>query len=239
METQTFNMQQLNYDNLKVTEATAIQNNLRDNIIIRPRDFPVNVIAGADISFNKFSTTVYAGIILLQFPELIPIGYSLVKKEVLFPYVPGYLAFREVPPLMDAWENLPQKPDLLVVDGHGIAHPRRMGIAAHFGVLAQTPTVGCAKKVLCGQYEEPAPIQGSNSPLVFKNEVVGAVLRTKNAVKPVFVSPGHLMDVPGTIDIITQCIGRYRIPEPTRLTHNLVNQFRLGELPEGYTALTN
>jgi deoxyribonuclease V len=231
-------MQHLNYDHLKVQDATIIQNTLRDKILIETRNFPINIIAGADISFNKFSTTVYAVIILLSFPALLPVGYSLVKKEVHFPYVPGYLAFRELPPLMDAWENLPQKPDLLVVDGHGTAHPRRMGIASHFGVLANTPTVGCAKTLLCGQYEEPASTTGSSSPLIFKEEVVGAVLRTKNAVKPVFVSPGHMMDVPSTVDIIKQCIGRYRIPEPTRLAHNIVNQFRLGEIPEGYTALT-
>lgn len=227
-------MPSLNYDTLTVTAATQIQNGLRDDIVIQARNFPVNVIAGADISFNKFSTTVYAGIILLRFPELLPIGYSLVKKEVLFPYVPGYLAFREVPALMAAWENLPVKPDLLVVDGHGIAHPRRMGIAAHFGVLANTPTVGCAKKVLCGKYEEPGSVKGSNTPLVFKDEVVGAALRTKNAVKPVFVSPGYLMDVPSSVDVIVQCIGRYRIPEPTRLAHVIVNRFRLGEIAEGY-----
>ena len=135
---------------------------------------------------------------------------------------------------MAAWENLPVKPDLLVVDGHGIAHPRRMGIAAHFGVLANTPTVGCAKKVLCGKYEEPGSVKGSNTPLVFKDEVVGAALRTKNAVKPVFVSPGYLMDVPSSVDVIVQCIGRYRIPEPTRLAHVIVNRFRLGEIAEGY-----
>jgi len=230
-------MATLNYDTLTVTAATQIQNELRNETIIQARDFPVNIIAGADISFNKFSTTVYAGIILLQFPQLIPIGYSLVKKEVLFPYVPGYLAFREVPALLAAWENLQQRPDLLVVDGHGIAHPRRMGIAAHFGVVANTPTVGCAKKVLCGKYEEPPSEKGSNTPLVFKNEVVGAALRTKNAVKPVFVSPGYRMDVPGTVEIISQCVGRYRIPEPTRLAHNIVNRFRLGEVPEGFTPM--
>jgi len=230
-------MFELNYNGLKVAEATLIQNNLRDSIIIRPRDFPIKVIAGADISFNKFSTTVYAGVVLLRFPELVPVGYCLVKKEVLFPYVPGYLAFREVPALMDAWDKLPVKPDLLVADGHGIAHPRRMGIASHFGVLTQTPTIGCAKKVLCGQYEEPALTAGSSSSLVFKDEVVGIALRTKNSVKPVFVSPGHLIDVPGAVDIIKQCVGRYRIPEPTRMAHNMVNMFRKGEVPEGYTTL--
>lgn len=229
-----FSMALLNYDTLTVTAATQIQKELRNDTIIQARNFPVNVIAGADISFNKFSTAVYAGIILLRFPELIPIGYSLVKREVLFPYVPGYLAFREVPALMAAWDNLPVKPDLLVTDGHGIAHPRRMGIAAHFGVVTKTPTVGCAKKVLCGKYEEPASEKGSNTPLVFKDEVVGAALRTKNAVKPVFVSPGNLMDVQSTVDIISQCVGRYRIPEPTRLAHDLVNRFRMGEVSEGY-----
>ncbi|PWV55965.1 deoxyribonuclease V [Chitinophaga sp. S165] len=230
-------MASLNYDTLTVTAATQIQNELRNDTIIQPRNFPVNVIAGADISFNKFSTAVYAGIILLRFPELIPTGYSLVKREVLFPYVPGYLAFREVPALMAAWDNLPVKPDLLVADGHGIAHPRRMGIAAHFGVLTQTPTVGCAKKVLCGKYEEPASVKGSYTPLVFKDEVVGAALRTKNAVKPVFVSPGNLMDVESTVEIITQCVGRYRIPEPTRLAHDIVNRFRVGEISEGYAEI--
>ncbi|MCF6405901.1 deoxyribonuclease V [Chitinophaga filiformis] len=230
-------MATLNYDTLTVTAATQIQNELRDEIILQPRDFPVNTIAGADISFNKFSKTVYAGVILLQFPELIPIGYSLVKKEVLFPYVPGYLAFREVPPLLTAWENLPQKPDLLVVDGHGIAHPRGVGIAAHFGVVANTPTIGCAKKVLCGYFQEIGPEKGTNTPLIFKDKVVGAALRTKDAVTPVFVSPGYRMDVASSVEIIAQCVGRYRIPEPTRLAHNIVNRFRLGELPEGYTAV--
>ncbi|HJT72384.1 MAG TPA: deoxyribonuclease V [Chitinophaga sp.] len=224
----------LNYDTLSITEATKIQNQLREEIRIRERNFPIDIIAGADISFNKFSTTVYAGIVLLRFPSLLPVAYSLVKKEVLFPYVPGYLAFREVPALLGAWEQLAVKPDLLVVDGHGIAHPRRMGIAAHFGVLAQVPAIGCAKKVLCGGYEEPGLQQGSQSPLIYKDEVVGVALRTKNAVKPVYVSPGHKMDVPGAVEVMKQCLGRYRIPEPTRLAHNTVNLFRTGELSEGY-----
>jgi deoxyribonuclease V len=227
----------IDYNTLTVPEATTIQNQLRDQINLHAPDFPIRTIAGADISFNKFSTTVYAGIVVLRFPDLQPIAHSLVKKEVLFPYVPGYLAFREVPALLGAWEQLPEKPDLLVVDGHGIAHPRRMGIATHFGVLADTPTVGCAKKILCGTYEEPATQQGSYSPLVFKNEVVGNVLRTKNAVKPVFVSPGNKMDVQSAVSVIMQCMGRYRIPEPTRIAHNTVNLFREGKLPEGYTKL--
>lgn len=228
----------INYNGLTIPEATHIQREMQEQIKIIPFKGPVNYVAGADISFNKFSTTVYAGIVLLKFPSLTPVGYSLVKKEVLFPYVPGFLAFREVPPLLDAWEQLPIKPDILVVDGHGIAHPRRMGIASHFGVLTNQPTIGSAKKKLYGNYEEPAPEKGSHMPLTDKQgHLLGQVLRSKNKVKPIFVSPGHLTDVPGSLEILQQCIRGYRLPEPTRLAHNAVNQFRLGEIPEGWTEL--
>ncbi|HEY9259379.1 deoxyribonuclease V [Chitinophaga sp.] len=228
----------INYNGLTVPEATRIQREMQTQVQTIPYTGPVNYVAGADISFNKFSTTVYAGIVLLKFPSLTPVGYSLVKKEVLFPYVPGFLAFREVPALLDAWEQLPIKPDILVVDGHGIAHPRRMGIAAHFGVLTNQPAIGSAKKKLYGNYEEPGPEKGSHSPLTDKQGyLLGEVLRSKNKVKPIFVSPGHRIDVPGSLEILQQCIQGYRLPEPTRLAHNAVNQFRLGEIPEGWTEL--
>lgn len=225
------------YDNITVPEATRLQNELREQITLAPLATNINTVAGADISFNKYSTTVYAGIVLLRFPELTPIGYSLVKKEVHFPYVPGYLAFREVPALMDAWDELPVKPDVLVVDGHGIAHPRRMGIAAHFGVLSRTPTIGCAKKVLCGTFSEPAAKKGNTSPLIFKNEIVGTALRTKDGVKPVFISPGNQADVESATAFMMRCIGKYRLPEPTRRAHEAVNKFRTGELNAGFTIL--
>jgi deoxyribonuclease V len=228
----------INYDDLTVPEATRIQREMQQEVQITPYNGPLNYIAGADISFNKFSTTVYAGIVMLKFPSLTLVGYSLVKKEVLFPYVPGFLAFREVPALLDAWEQLPIKPDILVVDGHGIAHPRRMGIAAHFGVLTNQATIGSAKKKLFGLYEEPAPEKGSYSPLTDKQgQLMGNVLRSKNKVNPIFVSPGHLTDVPGSLDIIQRCIQNYRLPEPTRLAHHAVNQFRLGEIPAGWSEL--
>ncbi len=206
--------------------------------MIAPYTAPIRYIAGTDISFNKFSTTVFAGIVVLTFPALQPIAYSLVKKEVTFPYVPGYLAFREVPALLDAWQLLLFKPDVLVLDGHGIAHPRRMGIAAHFGTLIDHATIGCAKKKLYGRYEEPGPARGAYSPLLDKQGgVIGNVLRTKEKVKPVFISPGHRTDVATSMDIILPCVRRHRLPEPTRLAHQAVNQFRLGLLPEGYTAI--
>lgn len=223
------------YNNITVSEAAALQKSLRSQIELQtPAGFSVRTIAGADISFNKYETTVYAGIIVLSFPELQPIAHSLVKTEVTFPYVSGYLAFREVPALLEAWNQLPQKPDVLVVDGHGIAHPRRMGIASHFGVLTGQPTIGCAKKILFGKYQPPPDERGAYTDIQDKGEVIGAVLRTRQKVKPVFVSPGHKLSLNDSIAIILQCMGKYRIPEPTRKAHELVNAFRRGEVQEGY-----
>jgi len=224
----------MNYDHITISEATLIQNQLRNEINLRPMDSKIETIAGADISFNKYETAVYAGIVVLRFPQMIPMAYSLVKVDVRFPYVSGYLAFREVPALMKAWEQLPGKPDVLVVDGHGIAHPRRMGIAAHFGALTGQTTLGCAKTILCGKFEEPNPERGSFSPIFHKEEQVGWALRSKSNVSPVFISPGNKMDMDDSLHVMQACLGKYRIPEPTRLAHELVNRFRTGELAEGF-----
>src|ERR1700761_8842430 len=143
------------YDNISTPEATRIQNELRDQLNIAERELDIHTIGGADISLNLYSTTIYAGIIILSFPYLKPVAYSLVKAETRFPYIPGYLAFREVPALVQVWEQLTEKPGILVVDGHGIAHPRRLGIAAHFGALTGQPSMGCAKNILTGRFEEP------------------------------------------------------------------------------------
>ncbi|HYH16893.1 MAG TPA: deoxyribonuclease V [Flavisolibacter sp.] len=226
------------YNNITVSEAAALQKQLRSQIELQaPANFSIHTIAGADISFNKYETTVYAGIIVLSFPDLQPIAHSLIKTEVTFPYVSGYLAFREAPALIEAWQQLAQKPDVLVVDGHGIAHPRRMGIASHFGVLTGQPTIGCAKKILFGKYEQPPDEKGAYTNILDKGEVLGAVLRTREKVKPVFVSPGHKLSLQDSINIILKCMGKYRIPEPTRRAHELVNTFRRGEVQEGYLKL--
>jgi len=228
----------IDYNSLSVPQATVLQKELKEDVIIQPYTGPIKYIAGTDISFDKFSTHVFAGIVLLSFPDLQLVAYSLVKKEVHFPYVPGYLAFREVPALLDAWEQLKIIPDVIVVDGHGIAHPRRMGIAAHFGVQVEKPALGCAKKKLFGVYEEPANEAGSFTLLNDKQGApLGSVLRTKTNVKPVFVSPGHLMDITDSRELIQKCVTKYRLPEPTRLAHNMVNQFRLGTLQEGYSEM--
>ncbi len=222
------------YEGITVPQATEIQRELRTQLNVAERELEITTIGGADISLNLYSTTIYAGIILLSFPQLQPLAYSLVKAETRFPYVPGYLAFREVPALVKVWEQMNTKPDVLVVDGHGIAHPRRMGIAAHFGSLTGQPSMGCAKKILFGKFEEPIADMGSATPIMDKEEQIGYAFRSKSRTAPVYVSPGHLMGMNNTLDIIRQCTGKYRIPEPTRLAHELVNRFRKGELPEGY-----
>lgn len=225
------------YENISIPEATIIQNGLRGKLDLAERELNISTVAGADISLNLYSTTIYAGIIILSFPELKPVAWSLVKAETRFPYVPGFLAFREVPALVKVWEQLPVKPDMLVVDGHGIAHPRRMGIAAHFGALTGQPSMGCAKNILCGKFEEPALEQGASSPIIDKQEQIGYAFRSKAKTLPVFVSPGNHVGMENSLQLIRRCTGKYRIPEPTRLAHELVNRFRKGELPEGYSCL--
>jgi deoxyribonuclease V len=219
--------------NLTPAQAIALQKELREKINICPLKKDVSLIGGADISFNKASETVYAGIVVLSYPSLQVHAHSLVVSSTTFPYIPGLLSFRELPALLEALEQLDQKPDVLMVDGQGIAHPRRLGIATHFGLVADVPTLGCAKKVLIGKYKEPDINKGSNSSLMDGNEQIGILLRTKNNVKPVIISPGNLMDFEDAKNLAIHCTGRYRLPEPTRHTHLLVNRLRLGEVKPG------
>ncbi len=187
----------------------------------------MGTIAGADISFNKFSETVYAGIVVLSLPDLRIVETAGVRSVAKFPYVPGLLSFREAPSLLEAWEKLKTKPDVLMLDGQGIAHPRRFGIACHVGVLLDWPTIGCAKSILVGRYGELGLEAGSRSPLVDKGEQVGVALRTKNKVTPVYVSPGHLTDLDSAVDLVLRSTTKYRLPEPTRQAHLLVNRMRV------------
>lgn len=229
-------MKSLIYNTISIPEATQIQLELKGKITLLPLTKEIKTIGGADISFNKYSTEVYAGIVLLTYPELKPLSRALVKVSVHFPYVPGYLAFREVPALLEAWHLLPEKPDVLVVDGHGIAHPRGLGIASHFGALTDQATIGCAKKILYGRSSEPATEAGSATPIYDKKKdsPIGWTFRSKTNVKPLFVSPGNHLNLDDSLTIIRACMGRYRMPEPTRLAHNTVNLFRTGQLEQGY-----
>jgi deoxyribonuclease V len=215
--------------NMTPREAVELQKSLRERVVIAPLKRPVETIAGTDISFNKFSTTMYAGIVVLLLPSLEVVEEVGVVSETRFPYVPGLLSFRETPSVLEAWAKLKTEPDAVMFDGQGLAHPRRVGIACHVGLMIERPTLGCAKSVLVGKYEEPPKERGSWSPLVDKGETVGAALRTKDRVQPIFVSPGHLIDLKDAINLTLSCDGGYRQPEPTRLAHHLVNALRRGE----------
>jgi len=227
----------IDYDNITVQQATLLQQQLRNKVSLTYAGGAIHTIAGADISLNMFSKIIYAGIVVLDFQSLKPVGYSLVKSSTSFPYVPGYLAFREVPALMDALQQMPVRPDVIMADGQGIAHPRRMGIATHLGLLAGIPTLGCAKKILFGKWEEPGQLKGSYTLIKDRAEVIGYALRTKNKTKPVFISPGNNMSLEKSLEIGLHCMGAYRIPEPTRMAHEFVNLFRTGQLQEGFSTI--
>ena len=218
------------YETLSPAQAVALQNELRSQIRIEPLLKPITTIAGADISFNKYEETVYAGIIVLSFPDLQEIEKSTVISKTSFSYIPGLLSFREIPSLLKAWNQLKTKPDLMILDGQGIAHPRRMGIATHFGLVTDTPALGCAKSLLTGKFEALPETAGSESLLYDRDEVIGAALRTKNKTNPVYISPGHRINLKQSLEIIKQCVNGYRIPEPTRKAHLLVNQIRTQNL---------
>jgi deoxyribonuclease V len=223
-------------------EAVEIQKKLQSKVKIKPFRGEIKYIAGADISMNLFSKDIYAGIMVMTFPECEFVEYRITKALTRFPYIPGLLSFREVPALLETWNKLLQKPDVLVVDGQGIAHPRRMGIASHIGVLLNVPTIGCAKSPLYGNFREPGKLPGASS-IIYdspkgeaskynKKEVIGMALRTKKNANPIIISPGHKIDVEGSVEILKQCNRGYRLPEPTRQAHELVNRFRIGEIQE-------
>ena len=212
------------------TEAVAIQKELRSRVELTGMESKIHLVGGADISFNKYSEVIYAGIVVLKFPELVEVTRSMVVTKTSFPYIPGLLSFRETPALLEAWEQLDPKPDVMILDGQGIAHPRRLGIAAHFGLLTGVPAIGCAKSLLTGKYDPPLNKKGAWSSLMDQNEQIGVVLRTRENVKPVFVSPGHKIDFPTSIELVMRCCTKYRLPETTRLAHRLVNELRTSKL---------
>ncbi len=207
-------------------EAIALQNRLRDRVRLRPLKRKIRTIAGADVSFNRFSDRIYAGIVVLSLPDLEIIESTAIRSRTRFPYIPGLLSFRELPALLEAWAKLKTIPDALILDGQGLAHPRRFGIACHAGIWLKIPTIGCAKSILVGKHAELPPEAGSQTPLVDRNEQIGIVLRTKKSVAPVYVSPGHLIDMPGAVDLVQRSLTRYRLPETTRQAHLLVNRLR-------------
>jgi deoxyribonuclease V len=226
-------MSNLQHDwNLTITEATAVQKELASHVKLAPYPGLPQVIAGTDISFNRYSPTMYAGFVVYDLESKRVIERAGTVMDVKFPYVPGYLSFREIPPLLKAWKKLRAKPPILMVDGQGIAHPRGLGIASHLGVLLGLPTIGCGKSKLVGKYEEPGPQVGDASPLLHQGKKIGTVLRTKERVKPLFISPGHLCDHESAVRIVLASCTKYRLPEPTRLAHEFVNEIRRAGMAE-------
>lgn len=218
---------------LSPAEALALQKALREQVILRPLPLPIQFVAGADLSYNKHSDEFYSGMVVLDYETMEVVAHSTVVQRAPFPYIPGLLSFRELPSLLDAWQLLPVRPELIFCDGHGIAHPRRLGIAAHFGLETQTPAIGVAKKILTGVYEEPIRQKGRFSPIRDGDAIIGYALCTKDRVKPVFVSPGHLVGLEQSAALTLHCARGYKLPEPTRQAHLLVNRLRRGELKAG------
>ncbi len=197
-----------------IAEAREIQEQLRRKVKIVPFRCEPKFVAGVDAAFSE--DEVFAAACLYRYPELSLVEQVHIVQKLRFPYVPGYLSFREGPAIIEVIKKLKRKPDLILVDGQGIAHPRSAGIASYLGVLLDVPSLGCAKKRLVGEYREPAGKKGKWSELIYEENVVGAVLRTRDGVKPLFVSPGHRVDLDSSIRIVLGCTGKYRIPEPVR-----------------------
>lgn len=203
-----------------------LQERLRERVVLEDRFAAVHTVAGADLAFDPETGTAFAGVIVYRFPELVEIERRMARRKLRFPYVPGLLSFRESPILLAAFARLRTEPDLILIDGHGLAHPRLFGIACHIGVLFDKPVIGCGKSLLVGEYKEPAPKAGSASPLVFRGQRVGMVLRTRDGVKPIFVTQGHRVSLPRAVRVVRACVDGFRIPKPTREADHYVRELR-------------
>jgi deoxyribonuclease V len=209
-----------------IDEAREIQETLRKRLKVIPLRETPKYIAAVDAAFS--GDRIVAVACLYSYPDITIEEERYAVKKASFPYIPGYLSFREGPAIVNALKNLKIKPDLILFDGQGIAHPRGLGIASHIGVLLDIPSIGCAKSRLVGDYKEPGCKKGDWSPLNYKGIVVGAVLRTKDCVRPLFVSPGHRTDLKGSIEIVLGCMGKYRIPEPLRRADLMSKRIKRG-----------
>jgi deoxyribonuclease V len=204
---------------VSTAEAKEIQLSLRDRVRFEPDFGEVHTVAGVDVGMEGDLSR--AAVVVLTYPSMAPVEQSVAEAPALMPYVPGLLSFREAPAILAACEALRVEPDLFVFDGQGVAHPRRFGIASHVGVILNKPSIGCAKSRLCGTHHEPAPEKGSCVHLYDGDEIVGAVLRTRDNVSPVYVSVGHRIDLETAIQYVLGCCKGYRLPETTRYAHKV------------------
>ncbi len=219
--------------NLPLPEATELQRQLAAQVDTRPAVKHCDLIAGADISYNRFSPTMYAAVVVLRMDDMSIVEVRGAVTETTFPYVPGYLSFREAPALLEAFARVESEPDVVMLDGQGIAHPRRLGLASHVGLWLQKPSIGCAKSRLIGQFGTLPRQAGATLPLMHGHEQLGMVVRTKKGVQPVYVSPGHLINIASSVVLVLRSCRGYRIPEPTRQAHLHVNALRRGEVEPG------
>ncbi|MHC4519235.1 MAG: deoxyribonuclease V [Planctomycetota bacterium] len=229
-------MRQLHKWDLSYAEARALQTQLAGKVRFDPLKRPPTRIAGLDCAFSKDGKRIFAAAVVLRMVseergDAVIRSFEMVEtagasKKVTFPYIPGLLSFREAPVCLAVVEKLRTRPDLFLIDGQGIAHPRRLGLAAHLGLFLDKPAIGCAKSRLTGTFAEPGLERGAHSPLYHGREIIGAVVRTRSNVKPLFISVGHRCRLEDAIGMTLACATKYRLPEPTRLAHQTVSRLR-------------
>lgn len=206
-----------------IEEARSEQQRLRGHVEREDRLTPVRLVAGLDCGFEEDGAVTRAAVALLRFPDLELVEHAIARRPTSFPYVPGFLSFREAPAVLDALAMLRTPPDLLICDGQGLAHPRRFGLACHIGVLADLPSIGAAKSLLTGRHGELGAERGATTPLVDRDELVGVALRTRTGTQPLFVSLGHRICLASAVSWVLRCTPRYRLPETTRQAHRLAS----------------
>ncbi len=225
------NVSELHSLDLSPAEARRLQGELTSRVVEGPPlDLSrVRYVAGADVSTQ--GDLGYATVVVLSFPDLSVVEVRGYESRLTFPYVPGLLAFREIPSVVGALREVESEVDAVIFDAHGLAHPRGMGLASHLGLFIDVPSVGCAKSRLVGEHEEPGPEKRDTADLVYRKKVVGKVVRTRPRVSPVYVSVGNRIDLVSSVDLVLQCCTRYRLPETTRQAHNAANRLRRGADP--------
>ncbi|AKG53429.1 endonuclease V [Dehalogenimonas sp. WBC-2] len=221
----TMNFNVLHDFHLTPAAAIALQTELALNVEAVDVSAKVELIAGVDVAAGRQGTIGRAAIVVVQYPSLEIVAESVYQGVTVMPYIPGLLSFRELPLIIPALEKLALTPDLFLVDGHGIAHPRRLGIASHLGLITGIPTVGCAKSRLCGEHKEIATVKGSSTDLLDDNEITGRVLRTKSCCKPLYISVGHKITLETAVAWVLKLDRGYRLPEPVRLAHKTAGEY--------------
>lgn len=204
-------------------EAVVLQQQLRSKIVNEDQLEPIQRVAGVDVGFEAGGSITRAAIAVLSWPDLQLLDQAIARRPTTFPYIPGFLSFREIPAILDAFEQLSTSPHLLLCDGQGLAHPRRFGLACHLGLLVNVPSIGVAKSRLVGTHADVPDQRGAWEPLMHRNEVIGAVLRTRSKTKPLYISSGHRISLATAIAFVMGCTTRYRLPETTRWAHRLAS----------------